>query len=64
MKSHIRNLERAATAHEAERLVADEPNRVATYRFEIDVIANLTRIYYFTRRIARVAVPESEQAKL
>lgn len=64
MKSHIRNLERAATTHEAERLVADEPNRVATYRFETDVIANLTRIYFFTRRIARVAVPESEQATM
>ena len=64
MKSHIRNLERAATQHEAERLVADEPNRIATYRFEIDLIANLKRIYYFTRKIARVAVPESEQAKL
>lgn len=64
MKSHIRNLERAAATHEAERLVADEPNRVATYRFETDLIANLKRIYYFSRRIARVAVPESEQAKI
>jgi phosphate:Na+ symporter len=64
MKSHIRNLERAATQHEAERLVADEPNRIATYRFETDLIANLKRIYYFTRRIARVAVPESEQASM
>ena len=64
MKSHIRNLERAATQHEAERLVADEPNRIATYRFEIDLIANLKRIYYFTRRIARVAVPESQQASM
>ncbi|MEN8239784.1 MAG: Na/Pi cotransporter family protein [Actinomycetota bacterium] len=63
-KSHIRNLERAATQHEAARLVADEPNRVATYRFETDLIANLKRIYYFTRRIARVAVPESEQATM
>jgi len=64
MKSHVRNLERAATQHEAARLVVDEPNRIATYRFETDVIANLKRIYYFTRRIARVAVPESEQAKM
>ena len=64
MKSHIRNLERAATQHEAARLVADEPNRIATYRFETDLLANLKRIYYFTRRIARVAVPESEQAKM
>lgn len=64
MKSHIRNLERAANEHEAERLVADEPNRIATYRFETDLLTNLKRIYYFTRRIARVAVPESEQASM
>ncbi len=62
MKSHIRNLERAASQHEAVRLVADEPNRIATYRFETDIIVNLKRVYYFARRIARVAVPESEQA--
>jgi phosphate:Na+ symporter len=64
MKSPIRELEREAVLHQAERLVVDEPNRVANYRLEIDLIANLKRIYYFTRRIARVAVPEEEQATL
>jgi phosphate:Na+ symporter len=64
MKSHIKALERSATIHESRRLVVDEPNRVATYRFETDIIANLKRIYYFTRRIGRVAVPEAEQSKL
>jgi phosphate:Na+ symporter len=64
MKSHIRNLERAAAQHQAVRLVADEPNRIVTYRFETDLLTNLKRIYYFTRRIARVAVPESEQASM
>ncbi len=64
MKSDIRELERAAAIHEAERLVADEPNRVATYRFETDLLANLKRVYYFTRRIARVAVPAGEQASM
>jgi phosphate:Na+ symporter len=64
MKSTIRDLERDAVLHQAERLVADEPSRVENYRLEIDLIANLKRIYYFTRRIARVAVPEEEQATL
>ncbi|MGI9585557.1 MAG: Na/Pi cotransporter family protein [Acidimicrobiia bacterium] len=64
MKSTIRGYERGATERQTQRLVADAPNRIATYRFETDVIANLKRIYYFTRRIARVAVPEREQAKL
>jgi phosphate:Na+ symporter len=64
MKSEIRELERAAAIHEAERLVADEPNRIATYRFETDLLANLKRVYYFTRRIARVAVPAAEQSSM
>lgn len=64
MKSHIKALERRATRHEGVRLVADEPNRVATYRFEMDLITHLKRIYFFSRRIARVAVPESEQSQI
>jgi len=62
MKAEIRDLERDVTSHQVQRLVADEPNRIATYRFETDVITNLKRVYYFSRRIARAAVPEREQA--
>ncbi|MEE8486182.1 MAG: hypothetical protein V3S38_06510 [Acidimicrobiia bacterium] len=50
------------TSRQTDRLVVDEPNRVATYRFETAVITNLKRVHYFTRRIARAAVPEHEQA--
>jgi phosphate:Na+ symporter len=57
LKSEINSLERAAAAHQAQRLVADAPDRVATYRFEIDVIANLKRIHYFSKRTARAATP-------
>lgn len=64
MKSRIKDLEQAATRHEGVRLVVDEPNRVATYRFEMDLITHLKRIFYFSRRIARVAVPEEQQAKM
>lgn len=62
MKSDIRRVERAVTTRQTARLVVDEPNRIATYRFETDVITNLKRVHYFTRRIARAAVPEHEQA--
>lgn len=62
MKDEINSLERAATSHEAERLVAPEPNRVEAYRFEIDVINNLKRIYYFAKRTARAAIPPAERA--
>jgi phosphate:Na+ symporter len=64
MKGEINSLEREASHHQAERLMIDAPNRVANYRFEIDVIAHLKRIYYFSKRLARMAVPEAERAKL
>lgn len=57
MKSEINSMEHAASLHYAERLTADEPNRVENYRLEVDVIANLKRIYYFSKRIARTAIP-------
>lgn len=62
MKREVNSLERAANVHQAERLVAHEPDRVANYRLEVDVISTLKRIYYVTRRIARVSVPPEEKA--
>jgi len=64
MKKQINSMERSAAAHEATRLIADAPDRIAHYRFEIDVIAILKRIYYFSKRIARVSVPEAEKAAM
>jgi phosphate:Na+ symporter len=62
MKETVNSRERALQARQAERLVAPEPNRVAAYRLEIDIVANLKRIYYFAKRIARAAVPAEERA--
>ena len=64
MKRTINRLEAEAAVHQAERLVVDEPNRVVTYRLEIDLISNLKRVYYFSKRIARVAVPAAEKSEL
>jgi phosphate:Na+ symporter len=64
MKETINSLERSAAIHQAERLVADAPERVSTYRMEIDLIANLKRVYYFSKRIARVAVPQQEKSSM
>jgi phosphate:Na+ symporter len=64
MKHTVNDLEQVTLDHEADRLVAPEPRRVATYRFEIDVVANLKRIFYFTKRIARLAVPAEHRAGL
>ena len=60
MKSSIRHREDEALDRQIERLVVDEPNRIATYRFETDVMANLKRIHHFIRRITRVAIPMHE----
>ena len=57
LKSEISRLELDAAAHQAQRLFADAPDRVATYRFEIDVIANLKRVHYFSTRTARASAP-------
>ncbi len=64
MKRTVNSLERAAMAHQAERLTADAPDRIATYRLEIEIVNTLKRVFYFTKRIARLAVPEPERAAI
>jgi phosphate:Na+ symporter len=62
MKREINSLERAVASHQAERLVVQAPDRVANYRLEIDVMATMKRVSYFTRRIARIAIPAEERS--
>jgi phosphate:Na+ symporter len=57
LKTEISRLEHDAAMHQGQRLLADAPDRVATYRFEIDVIANLKRVHYFSTRTARASAP-------
>jgi phosphate:Na+ symporter len=61
-KALVVDLEQQALEYQAERLMADEPKRGRTYRFEIDVVHNLTRIHYFARRVARTVLPIAERA--
>jgi phosphate:Na+ symporter len=61
-KAWINQLETEALLHEAERLMAPEPKRGRTYRLEIDIVANLKRVHYFVRRIARTATPIEDRA--
>ena len=58
MKGDINRLMDSAAMHEARRLVAEEPNRLAAYTLEIDVIEKLKRIYYFAKRMAKAVMPE------
>ena len=65
MKGSISQLAESAAMHEIKRLVAEEPNRLATYTIEMDIIEKLKRIYYFAKRMAKtidIEVEESEAA--
>lgn len=53
-KKTINRLAEEAESHLAERLVADEPNRLAAFRLESEMVEALKRIYYFAKRAARV----------
>jgi phosphate:Na+ symporter len=57
-KEQVNQLAEAAGEHLAKRLVASEPNRLAAYRLETDLIENLKRINSLTRRIARLILME------
>ena len=59
MKQEINRLAASAALHESQRLVASEPHRLPAYKMEIDLLENLKRIYYFTKRIARGILAES-----
>ena len=47
--------------HETQRLVAEEPNRLAAYTVEMDVIEKLKRIYYHAKRMAKDVLLEEEK---
>jgi phosphate:Na+ symporter len=53
MKQEISRIADSAAAHQAQRLVAEEPNRIPAYTIEIDIIEKLKRIYYFAKRMAK-----------
>ncbi len=62
MKQEITQIAESAAAHQAQRLVAEEPNRIPAYTIEMDIIEKLKRIYYFAKRMAKTveSVPERE----
>jgi phosphate:Na+ symporter len=57
MKDEITGLADSAAAHQAMRLVAEEPNRIPAYTIEIDIIEKQKRIYYFAKRMAKTVIP-------
>ena len=59
MKDEITRIADSAAAHEARRLVAEEPNRIPAYTLEVDIIEKQKRIYYFAKRMAKTVMPEA-----
>ena len=53
MKGEVNRMAESASLHEVRRLVADEPQRLAAYTLEVDVLKNLKQVYYFSKRMAR-----------
>jgi phosphate:Na+ symporter len=54
-KSEINRLADEAEIHLGNRLIAAEPNRMAAFRIETEIIEYLRRIYYFAKRSNRLA---------
>ena len=59
MKDEIAAQASSAAAHQAARLVAEEPNRISAYTIEVDIIEKQKRIYYFAKRMAKSVFAQS-----
>ncbi|MGB5834785.1 MAG: Na/Pi cotransporter family protein [Thiohalocapsa sp.] len=60
MKQEIAQIADSAAVHQAQRLVAEEPNRIPAYTIEVDIIEKLKRIYYFAKRMAKTVEVEDK----
>ncbi len=60
-KAEVNALGEKAAAHLTLRLVAYEPNRLAAFTLETDIIENFKRINTLTRRIARIMLKTNSQ---
>ena len=52
MKPEMTELAQNTVRHALDRLVVDEPNRLAAYTREMELVENLTRIFRHSRRLA------------
>ena len=57
MKPEMTELAQNTVRHALDRLVADEPNRLAAYTREMELVENLTRIFRHSRRLAGLVAP-------
>lgn len=55
-KEIINTLAETAERHLAMRLTANEPERLAIFKLESEIVEYLKRVYYFAKRIAKVTI--------
>lgn len=60
MKSLINEQAESASLHQAQRLIAEEPNRILAYTIEVDIVEKQKRIYYFAKRMAKTVLLSEE----
>lgn len=59
-KKEVARIADGLDTHLAARLSADEPNRLETFRLETELVEAFRRIYYFSKRIAKIVVDLQE----
>ena len=64
MKQEIDDLADSAASHQANRLVAEEPNRIPAYTIEMDITEKLKRIYYYAESMAETVANDATSLEL
>ena len=59
-KEEVNRLAEEAEVHLSRRLTAAAPNRLAAFRIESELVEYFKRVYYFAKRIAKIAAAESQ----
>ena len=60
-KADLNRLTEDAEDHLARRLAANAPNRLHAFRIESELVESLRRIYYFSKRIAKLVSEENPE---
>ncbi len=60
-KAEVNRLVSVAEEHLSKRLTATAPNRLVAYRLESEIMEHLKRMYYFAKRVARLAAQNGDR---
>ncbi len=63
LKEEVNARVEEALSHQAKRLASDDGNRVEIFRFEMEAVEQLKRIYTLTKRMAKTILPDAIKAQ-